>query len=70
MARGSHKSGVHRRLIRNPDKESNKTMIFDKGEPVYPQSSFTPVPVSKGKLIFLAYILRSMVDRGNLETQY
>lgn len=50
MARGSHKSGVHRRLIRNPDKEANKTMIFDKGEPVYPNSSFTPVPVSKGQL--------------------
>lgn len=50
MARGSHKSGVHRRLIRNPDKESKQALIYDKGAPFYPQSSFTPVPVSKGKI--------------------
>lgn len=48
MARGSHKSGVHRRLIRNPDKESKQALIYDKGAPFYPQSGFTAVPVSKG----------------------
>ncbi|CAH0746172.1 unnamed protein product [Diatraea saccharalis] len=51
MARGSHKSGVHRRLIRNPDKDP--AVIFDRPEAVYPQSSFTPVPVSKGTCILL-----------------
>ncbi|XP_026500706.2 phytanoyl-CoA dioxygenase domain-containing protein 1 [Vanessa tameamea] len=53
MARGSHKSGVHRRLIRNPDKESKQALIYDKGAPVYPQSGFTPVPVSKGTCILI-----------------
>ncbi|XP_050360441.1 phytanoyl-CoA dioxygenase domain-containing protein 1 [Nymphalis io] len=53
MARGSHKSGVHRRLIRNPDKESNQALIYDKGAPVYPQSGFTAVPVSKGTCILI-----------------
>lgn len=47
MARGSHKSGVHRRLIRNPEK-GQQALIYDKPEAVYPQSSFTSVPVSKG----------------------
>ncbi|XP_045783723.1 phytanoyl-CoA dioxygenase domain-containing protein 1-like [Maniola jurtina] len=53
IARGSHKSGVHRRLIRNPDKESKQALIFDRGAPVYPQSAFTPVPVSKGTCILI-----------------
>ncbi|XP_045458653.1 phytanoyl-CoA dioxygenase domain-containing protein 1 [Melitaea cinxia] len=53
MARGSHKSGVHRRLIRNPDKESKQALIYDKGAPFYPQSGFTPVPVSKGTCILI-----------------
>lgn len=48
MARGSHKSGIHRQLIRNPDKESTQLTIFDRPDPVYPTSAFTPVPVSKG----------------------
>ncbi|XP_026331838.1 phytanoyl-CoA dioxygenase domain-containing protein 1 [Hyposmocoma kahamanoa] len=51
MARGSHKSGVHRRLIRSP--ENNQTLIYDKPAAVYPQSSFTAVPVSKGTCILI-----------------
>ncbi|XP_068632873.1 phytanoyl-CoA dioxygenase domain-containing protein 1 [Battus philenor] len=50
---GSHKSGIHRRLIRNPDKESMQTLIYDRPAPVYPQSSFTAVPVRKGTCILL-----------------
>ncbi|CAG4962265.1 unnamed protein product [Parnassius apollo] len=53
IVRGSHKSGVHRRLIRNPDKNSKQALIYDKPAPVYPESSFTPVPVRKGTCILL-----------------
>ncbi|KAJ8737511.1 hypothetical protein PYW08_000106 [Mythimna loreyi] len=50
---GSHKSGVHRRLIRNPDKSSKETLIYDRPAPIYPSSSFIPVPVNKGTCIIL-----------------
>ncbi|XP_014369840.2 phytanoyl-CoA dioxygenase domain-containing protein 1 [Papilio machaon] len=50
---GSHKSGIHRRLIRNPDKDSKQALIYDRPAPVYPQSSFTAVPVPKGTCILL-----------------
>lgn len=49
VARGSHKSGVHRRLLR--DSENRDKLTYDRPAAVYPQSSFTPVPVSKGKVI-------------------
>lgn len=45
---GSHKGGVHRRYIRNPDKDSKELLIYDCPAPIYPRSNFTPVPVSKG----------------------
>ncbi|KAF9798926.1 hypothetical protein SFRURICE_019708 [Spodoptera frugiperda] len=45
---GSHKSGVHRRLTRNFDKDSKDKLIYDSPAPFYPQSRFTAVPVSKG----------------------
>lgn len=48
---GSHTSGIHRRYIRNPDKNSQQLMIYDGPIPFYPQSSFRPLPVKKG--IFL-----------------
>lgn len=51
FARGSHKSGVHRRYIRNPDKESKELLIYDKPAPFYQKSNFTPVPVAKGNII-------------------
>ncbi|XP_026758592.2 phytanoyl-CoA dioxygenase domain-containing protein 1 [Galleria mellonella] len=53
MARGSHKSGVHRRLIRNPNNDEKQALIYDKPPSVYPESSFTPVPVSKGTCILI-----------------
>lgn len=53
LSRGSHRSGVHRRLIRNPDEDSDEALIYDKPAAVYPQSSFTPIPVSKGTCILL-----------------
>ncbi|CAG9558026.1 unnamed protein product [Danaus chrysippus] len=53
MASGSHKSGVHRRLLRKYDNESKVSLEYDRPAPVYPQSSFTPVPVSKGTCILI-----------------
>lgn len=53
MVRGSHKSGVHRRLIRNPDKQSKEILIYDKPAPIYPESSFKPLPVSKGSCVLI-----------------
>lgn len=53
MARGSHKSGVHRKWYRNPDVNSKEIMVYDKPAAVYPQSSFTPVPVSRGTCILI-----------------
>ncbi|KAJ2954510.1 hypothetical protein O0L34_g2793 [Tuta absoluta] len=50
MARGSHKSGVHRRLVRNPD---TQTLDYDRPAPIYPQSAFTAVPVRKGTCILI-----------------
>ncbi|XP_035430850.1 phytanoyl-CoA dioxygenase domain-containing protein 1 homolog [Spodoptera frugiperda] len=50
---GSHKSGVHRRLTRNFDKDSKDKLIYDSPAPFYPQSRFTAVPVSKGTCIVL-----------------
>uniref|UniRef100_A0A1B0BB94 Fe2OG dioxygenase domain-containing protein n=1 Tax=Glossina palpalis gambiensis TaxID=67801 RepID=A0A1B0BB94_9MUSC len=51
--KGSHKSGVHRRYIRNPDRESKELVIYDRAAPIYPQSTFTPVPVTKGTCIII-----------------
>lgn len=49
FARGSHKSGVHRRYKRNPDKTSNSFLVYDSPMPYYQASSFQPVPIKKGK---------------------
>lgn len=47
--KGSHKNGVHRRYIRNPDKDSEQIIIYDRPAPIYPMSNFTSVPVKKGE---------------------
>uniref|UniRef100_A0A1B0D7U1 Uncharacterized protein n=1 Tax=Phlebotomus papatasi TaxID=29031 RepID=A0A1B0D7U1_PHLPP len=47
--KGSHKSGVHRRYIRNPDKSSNELLIYDRPAPIYPASNFTSVPNKSNK---------------------
>lgn len=47
--KGSHKSGVHRRYMRNPDQSASELMVYDRAAPIYPQSSFTPMQVSKGE---------------------
>lgn len=51
--KGSHKNGVHRRYIRNPDKSSPELIVYDKPSIFYPQSQFVKVPISKGSCILI-----------------
>lgn len=51
--KGSHKSGVHRRYIRNPDASSPELLIYDRPAPLYPQSNFVAVPVKAGSLVLI-----------------
>nr|CAH7734775.1 unnamed protein product [Callosobruchus chinensis] len=53
FAAGSHKSGVHRRYVRNPDKGSDQLLIYKSGPPIYQRSNFKPVPVEKGSCIII-----------------
>ncbi|XP_077302203.1 phytanoyl-CoA dioxygenase domain-containing protein 1-like [Arctopsyche grandis] len=53
VAKGSHKSGVHRRFLRNPDNKSDEFLIYDRPLPMYPSSNFMPLPISKGDCILL-----------------
>lgn len=49
--RASHKNGIHRRYIRNPDKSSKDVLIYDRPEPIYQMSNFTACPVKAGTLV-------------------
>ncbi|XP_056634033.1 phytanoyl-CoA dioxygenase domain-containing protein 1 homolog isoform X1 [Diorhabda sublineata] len=49
----SHNSGVHRRYIRNPDKNSDEVLIYNSAAPYYQKSNFSPVPISKGSCILI-----------------
>ncbi|KRT86073.1 hypothetical protein AMK59_357, partial [Oryctes borbonicus] len=51
--KGSHKSGVHRRYMRNPDKSSDELLIYDSPAPFYQKSAFIPVPVPKGACVLI-----------------
>ncbi|PNF32040.1 Phytanoyl-CoA dioxygenase domain-containing protein 1 [Cryptotermes secundus] len=53
FAPGSHKSGVHRRFIRNPNPNSEQLLIYDAPAPCYPISNFQPVPVNKGACVLI-----------------
>lgn len=56
--RASHKNGIHRRFIRNPDKSSSDILIYDRPQPIYQLSNFTAYPVKKGEMnIFLILFL-------------
>jgi phytanoyl-CoA hydroxylase len=48
--RASHMNGIHRRYIRNPDKDAKELLIYDRPEPIYQMSNFTAVPVKAGAL--------------------
>jgi phytanoyl-CoA hydroxylase len=45
---GSHKNGLDRKYVRNPDKNAKELLIYDSPEPFYPLSKFTACPVKKG----------------------
>lgn len=53
FARASHKGGVHRRFIRNPDPEGDELLIFTSPPPHYQKSNFTSIPVKKGTCILI-----------------
>lgn len=50
FSKGSHKSGVHRRYVRNNDANSQDLLIYTSPAPFYQKSGFKPVPVKKGLL--------------------
>ncbi|CAH1125678.1 unnamed protein product [Ceutorhynchus assimilis] len=53
FSKGSHKSGIHRRFIRNPQKDSEELLIYNAPAPTYQKSSFCAVPVPKGSLVLI-----------------
>lgn len=59
----SHKSGIHRRYIRNPDKDSKELLIFDRPEAMFQKSSFTAFPVKKGNKILQSWGRCEVVNR-------
>ncbi|XP_053680370.1 phytanoyl-CoA dioxygenase domain-containing protein 1 [Anopheles nili] len=65
--KGSHRSGVHRRWIRNPDKGADDLLIYDRPTPLYPQSNFVAVPVKAGScvLIHSQVVHRSDANRSD-----
>ncbi|XP_044734494.1 phytanoyl-CoA dioxygenase domain-containing protein 1 [Chrysoperla carnea] len=68
MIPGSHNGGVHRRFIRNPDKESKELLVYDRSEPIYQKSAFVPVPVKKGSCVLIDGLVvhRSENNKSNL----
>ncbi|XP_059619066.1 phytanoyl-CoA dioxygenase domain-containing protein 1 homolog [Phlebotomus argentipes] len=65
--KGSHKSGVHRRYVRNQDQSSNELLVYDRPAPIYPASNFTSVPVEAGTcvLIHSQVVHRSDQNKSN-----
>ncbi|GLV42703.1 Phytanoyl-CoA dioxygenase domain containing 1 [Carabus blaptoides fortunei] len=53
IARGSHKSGVHRRYVRNSDQKSDELLVYSASAPIYQKSNFKAVPVKKGTCILI-----------------
>ncbi|KAL1130876.1 hypothetical protein AAG570_012117, partial [Ranatra chinensis] len=50
---GSHTSGIHRRYMRNQDPNSQELLIYDRPPILYPTSSFSPFPVTKGTCVVI-----------------
>lgn len=53
IAAGSHKSGVHRRYLRNKDPHAKELLVYDKPQAHYQQSTFRPVEVRRGSLVLI-----------------
>lgn len=47
---GSHKQGISRRFVRNPDENSTNLTIYTGSNPDYDHTKFIPGPVPKGSL--------------------
>lgn len=58
---GSHKEGISRRFVRNPDKDSPNLTIYTDPNPEYDESKFVPGPVSKGRENELEILIRREV---------
>lgn len=53
MIPGSHKTDVHKRFIRNPDKCATSQLVFQGTQPEYEQSLYVPLPVEKSSLVLI-----------------
>ncbi|KAE9527676.1 hypothetical protein AGLY_012749 [Aphis glycines] len=53
MIPGSHKTDVHKRFIRNPDKCATTQLVFQGTQPEYEQSLYVPLPVEKSSLVLI-----------------
>ena len=53
FAPGSHKSGVHRRYMRNKDPNRDELASYDLPAPCYQASTFRAAPVRKGSCILI-----------------
>jgi phytanoyl-CoA hydroxylase len=68
IAPGSHKSGVHRRYLRNKDPVAQELLVYDKPVAYYQQSSFRQVPVRRGTCILLHGQVVHYSDANKSET--
>ncbi|KAI9564545.1 hypothetical protein GHT06_008284 [Daphnia sinensis] len=50
---GSHKEGISRRFIRNPDTSSPNLTIYTDPNPEYDETKFIPGPVPKGSMVLI-----------------
>ncbi|XP_057370870.1 phytanoyl-CoA dioxygenase domain-containing protein 1-like [Daphnia carinata] len=50
---GSHKEGISRRFIRNPDESSPNLTIYTDPNPDYDETKFIPGPVPKGSMVLI-----------------
>ncbi|XP_014237392.1 phytanoyl-CoA dioxygenase-like isoform X1 [Trichogramma pretiosum] len=53
IAAGSHKSGVHRRYLRNKDPLAQELLIYDKPPAYYQLSTFRPIEVRRGSCVLI-----------------
>ncbi|XP_031618315.1 phytanoyl-CoA dioxygenase domain-containing protein 1 homolog [Contarinia nasturtii] len=51
--KGSHKHGLHNRLMRNANPNSDELLVFDKPTPYYSPDLFTAAPVKKNSLVII-----------------
>ena len=63
---GSHKRGIDRRFVRNPDPQSPNLTMYTAPNPDYDDSKFIPGPVPKGESGLIRIVLQdSLWLRGD-----